>query len=170
MIVEVSADVLHCFREWRHVNCHWLKVVNNQQSLVVTALDRFDDSEAIVTFKVTRPCLHDVCNCVHKVCRCAVQLKPYRMFVECFFRGLTGPDWESLLHGSVFGFRAINSSFNESFEVNFKPACNDDHMWFLSKKINDELAVGGMSKVDYKPVCTHNVFCIPKASGAACGI
>ena len=36
---------------------------------------------------------------------------------------------------------------------------------FCLEKINDELAAGAISKVDYKPICTHNVLCIPKGSG-----
>lgn len=131
--------------------------------LRVTLIDQLTKKQ--IEFVVGENCSRGSCSCVHKIEGHISQLKPCRVFIECFYRGQTDPDWVYILTGVTFGFRAINPHFTNTYDSVRKKKCNAWEANIIDKKLRDEIDTGIVTKVDTPPQCIHGIFVVPKDDG-----
>ena len=48
--------------------------------------------------------------CTYTIAHNYSQLLPCRMFAEIFLRGTTDIDWQSIMYGTLFGFKVIDDA------------------------------------------------------------
>ena len=59
----------------------------------------------------------------------------------------------------------LNQDCQTSYTAHFRLPLEEVKKRFISKKLQDELDKGYISRAVKTPYCSHNVFCVPKSSG-----
>ena len=98
------------------------------------SIDIFDD------------CVSSVCSCTYLIGGVQAQLKPCRVFVECYCRGATDPDWGYILRG----------------EKNYSSITKGDVGVVMSGRLQVEINVELLTIVDKQCLCTHALGVVPK--------
>ena len=144
---------------------HWFSYYWLDGDIFVSAVD-YRMSEIEVSIRVTCDCAVGSCLYSHSIAGNYSQLLPCRVFVEAFLRGTIDTNWEYLMYGSLFGFKIIDTIASLSYVAQTRHSPKLQHHSFISEKLNKELASGYISRTTGPPTCLHNMFCIPKNSGA----
>ena len=119
-----------------------------------------------VNFVVSRDCVCGVCTCIHTIAGLRTQLKPCLVFVELFMRGQVDTDWSFILNGVVFGYRVINRCCDLQYGITRRRRKRSEwETGILLAKFKDEYESGIISEAQEIPICTHNVFVVPKDDG-----
>lgn len=141
-INDVYTDRLYCT----------LHVVDNQ------ANGRVD-----LYIEVFDKCLQGVCDCIFEVSGATSQLRPCRVFAECFCRGDVDPDWEYILRGACFGYRVIDSDCGSSYICNNYSSITKQPIGpVMTDRLKLEIEQGLLTVVDTKCDCTHALGSVPK--------
>ena len=119
------------------------------------------DKITIVEIDVFKSCVWGACDCVYMLDGVRVQLKPCRVFAECYCRGDVDPDWDYILRGAFFGFKVIDDSCISEYVIQNYSSI-DKVAGSMSKKLTMELAEQMISKVNSPCSCVHPFGAVPK--------
>ena len=108
-------------------------------------------------------CIRGVCSCVFSIEGAPAQLRPCRMFAECFCRGDVDPDWDYVLRGVCFGYRVIDAECSSSYSCsNYSSITKSPIGDTMSARLQLEIAEGLVTIVEQECVCTHALGSVPK--------
>lgn len=151
-------------------NSNWMRVIKNNSEYTIYAKDRVSEHSPEVIINVSIHCINGTCECNYYLKGAHTQLKPCRVFSECFLRGDIDPDWNYIMQGSIFGFLVINPEANLRYANNNYKNDISNITLKIEKKLKKEISLGYITKVDEKPHCIHGMFGILKTNGSIRGI
>ena len=146
----------------------WFRIIgapaNNVKDIVCQLLVRDimqKDKLLVKKINIFRACTLGYCECMYFIAGVSAQLKPCRMFAECYCRGDVDPDWEYMMRGVCFGFKVINDGCKSEYSLDNYSSINKVGN-SMQKKLEIELAEEMISVVSSECLCVHPFGAIPK--------
>ena len=147
-------------------DCKWLRISHDRETYIVSARDIYDSSKKEHLLTISKEFIAGTCHCCHYIDGTISQLLPCRGFLEVFLRGDWDRDWDYLMRGLIFGFKAINQNYDAVYDgSNYSSIRLGEHYKIMNKKLLKEPELGVISVTKDKPACIHGIFCIPKGGG-----
>ena len=115
----------------------------------------------VVKINIYKTCILGCCECRYEIDGVRAQLKPCRVFSECYCRGEVDPDWEYILRGVCFGFRVIDSNCNSQYFLDNYSSINKVS-GSMAGKLKKELEEEMVTVVSTPCTCVHPFGAVPK--------
>ena len=156
----------------RHRNEDWFRVISpgaphaNCEDLfcVLWVADRCSNMTWTDRYiDVYFDCLLGVCACVHCIDGARAQLRPCRVYAECFHQGDSDPDWEYILRGACFGFKVIDEDCDSRYNKgNYGSITKGEIGAVMSGRLQVEIEEQMITVVDEPCICVHAMGGVPK--------
>lgn len=153
-------------------NDDWFRVIgpeparNHSEDLfctiwVVDSDSRYSWTEHYID--IFNSCTLGYCDCVYMIDGALVQIKPCRVFSECFCRGDIDPDWEYVLRGTCFGYRVIDESCDSTYnKSNYGSITKGEVGVTMCGRLQAEIDEQFLTVVAKPCVCIHGRGAVPK--------
>lgn len=129
----------------------WVADRNGRHTWSEMYIDIYDD------------CLLGICNCVHCIDGARAQIRPCRVYVECFHRGDLDPDWEFILRGACFGYKVIDEQCDSTYNRgNYGSITKGEVGLVMSGRLQAEIEEEMVTIVDEPCACIHALGGVPK--------
>ena len=116
-------------------------------------------------FWVYETCYKGICCCEHRILGESVELRPCRMFSECYLWDSVDENAEYLLKGACFGYHVVNENCPCRYkEQNYNSILSTRNHEIMSTLVKKELSVGKVTLVDELPRCVHSLGAVEKVS------
>ena len=115
----------------------------------------------VVKINIYHACVLGCCECMYEIGGVRAQLKPCRVFSECYCRGDVDPDWEYILRGVCFGFRVIDRNCGSNYFLDNYSSINKVSE-SMAGKLKKELEEEMVTVVPTPCTCVHPFGAVPK--------